>query len=57
MSILKQNCKMANASIKYSDVVCTENDILGAALEGRKTENLKRRSLLVVNFEGFFIFF
>ena len=33
MSVLVQNCKMANATTKSSVVVLTENDILEVALE------------------------
>ena len=44
MSVL-MNCNMANTTSNSTAVVCTENDIPGAALERCKPAKLKRRSL------------
>ena len=45
MSVLTQNCKMANASSHSTAVVLAENGIQGADLERRQSAKLGRKSL------------
>ena len=45
MSLI-QNCKIANATSNSTDVVLTENNIPGAALERRKLAKLRSLSSL-----------